>query len=131
MKENWIIPCSPKYFDVVEHFKANDSVVWKKGCAIKTGDIVYLYVGRPYGQIKFKCEVISDNVDDATLDQNKYAVMPSQIERVRYIQMKKVYEYPDGVLQLPELKANGVGQVQRQARAYKDIVEFIDSIESR
>lgn len=45
MLEKWIIPCNVKRFNVIEHFKNNDTVVWKNSFTIHAGDIVYIYLG--------------------------------------------------------------------------------------
>lgn len=35
MSENWIVPCSVKFFDVVKHFEENDTIIWRKVSALK------------------------------------------------------------------------------------------------
>ena len=74
MAENWIIPCNIKVFDVISHFKTNKRVVWKNAFTIHKGDIAYLYLGRPYGEIRYKCVVINDVVDEDLLKANSYAI---------------------------------------------------------
>lgn len=126
---HWIIPCSPKYFDVVEHFNKSDMIVWKRSSAIEIGDVVYIYVGKPYGQIKYKCTVVDDRVNKDTLSSNSYAILSRFEDNVRYVQLKKESEYANGILLLNDLKCHGVGQVQRQARAYKTTIEYIAQFE--
>lgn len=79
MIENWIVPCNTKQFDVIAHFQTHDTAVWKNSFTIKNGDIVYLYLSAPYGEIKFKCVVISDTVSEKVLSENPYAI----VERLR------------------------------------------------
>ena len=79
MIEHWIIPCNLKVFDVIAHFKANKQVVWKNSFTIKAGDIAYIYLGQPYSEIKYKCRVISNDVDDELLNKNAYAIPAKKI----------------------------------------------------
>ena len=74
MTENWIIPCNTKVFDIVSHFKTHKRVVWKNSFTICKGDITYIYIGSPYSEIRFKCVVVNDKVDDELLKQNAYAI---------------------------------------------------------
>ena len=67
MIENWIVPCNTKHFDVVDHFRKNDTVIWKNSFTIKKCDNVYIYLSLPYGEIKFRCTVISDSVSNELL----------------------------------------------------------------
>jgi len=129
MSENWIVPCSVKFYDVVEHLGDRDTIVWRKVSALKEGDIVYLYLGSPYSEIKFKCHIIEDNVDEATLKENAYAIKKSEgLRKYRYIKLKLDYTYPDGVLSLDKLREHGLGQTQTQARTDRRLQAFIDSV---
>lgn len=47
MAEHWIIPCSVKVYDIIEHFKKQNLVVWKNSFTIRKGDIAYIYIGSP------------------------------------------------------------------------------------
>jgi len=47
-------------------------------------------------------------------------------KKIKYIQIKKEYEYPEGLLSLSVLKEHGLGQVQIQARTDKRLKAYID-----
>lgn len=131
MIEKWIIPCNTKHFDVVNHFQHSDMAVWKNSFTIKRGDVVYLYLSAPYGEIRYRCTVINDEVSDEVLAANSYAIVekPSNnyfSKKIKYIQIKKEYEYPEGLLSLSVLKEHGLGQVQIQARTDKRLKAYID-----
>ena len=74
MTENWIIPCNIRFFDLIKHFEKNKRVVWKNAFTIRKGDTAYIYIGRPYGEIRYKCRVINDQVDEQMLLANSYAI---------------------------------------------------------
>lgn len=130
MSENWIIPCNTKFFDVTEHFKYQDTVVWKNAFTIHKGDTAYIYLGRPYGEIRYKCLVINDSVDEVLLLKNTYAIPAKKSnnyfsKKEKYIQLKYEYEYPAGMLTLAKLKEHGLGQVQIQARTDRRLQQYI------
>lgn len=132
MIEKWIIPCNIKRFNLIEHFKTSDTVVWKNSFTIRTGDVVYIYLGAPYGEIRYCCTVVSDAVDEETLQKNKYAIQekPSNnyfSKKIKYIQLKLECEFPTGMLTLEKLKDHGLGQVQIQARADRALRTYIES----
>lgn len=129
MVENWFVPCSVKFYDVVEHLKKNNTIVWRKVSALREGDVVYLYLSAPYSEIKYKCHIIDDNVSEETLKENTYAIKETGARRKqRYIKLQLDYTYPDGVLSLDKLRDHGLGQTQTQARTDRRLQAFIDSV---
>lgn len=132
MPENWIVPCSVKFFDVVKHFEENDTIVWRKVSAIKKGDTAYIYIGAPYSEIRYKCHIVDDDVDEKTLQSNEYAIRKTESgKRQKYIKMKLDHVYDDGELSLDKLRANGLGQTQIQARTDRRLQAFISDVDRR
>jgi len=135
MAEHWIIPCSVKVYDIIEHFKKQNLVVWKNSFTIRKGDIAYIYIGSPHSEIKFKCEVVSDSVDEKLLSENEYAIPAKKSnnyfsKKEKYIQMKLITEYPNGTFKLEDLREHGLGQVQIQARTDSRLQQYINEKES-
>lgn len=62
LKGHWLIPANPAYYDVVNMFNNSVMANWKQYNNILVGDIIYLYVGSPYKEIMFKCEVVETNI---------------------------------------------------------------------
>ena len=130
MSENWIVPCSVKFFDVVKHIEENDTIVWRKVSALKKGDTAYIYIGAPYSEIKYKCHIVDDDVDEKTLQSNEYAIRKTESgKRQKYIKMKLDHVYDDGELSLDKLRANGLGQTQIQARTDRRLQAFISNVD--
>lgn len=134
MSEKWIIPCNVKRFDVIEHFKTSDTVVWKNSFTIKRNDIVYIYLGAPYGEIRYRCLVINDCVDDELLQSNPYAIQEKNSnnyfsKKIKYIQLKLDCEFAKDTFTLSRLRENGLGQVQIQARMDRRLRTFIEKVE--
>ena len=60
--KDWLVPCNPKYHDIVHDFDHTDVIDWKQGANIRVGDTVYLYVTAPYSCIFYKTEVIAADI---------------------------------------------------------------------
>lgn len=130
--EYWLIPCNVKFFDVSKRFELYDDVVWKKDSKVKVGDVVYLYLGAPIGQIKYKCSVVREQITEDILECNTYAIRAGNRNKdnvARYMQLKFEKEYRDGILTYQELKKHGLGQVQKQARTSRVLQAYINDIE--
>ena len=101
----WLIPSNPKYYDVVSAFAAEEVIAWKQGNDnIKTGDLVYLYVGQPYSAILYKCVVEETGIP--YLGQNEHV----HIKNLMMIRRLAVYE--PSVMPLSRMKEHGVSTVR-------------------
>lgn len=60
--KEWIIPSNPKYYDSIHAFDDTDEIRWKQGRGIRTGDIVFLYIGLPVSAIMYKCVVTETDI---------------------------------------------------------------------
>lgn len=134
MSEKWIIPCNTKFFDINEHLKHNDTVVWKNSFTIKKGDVVYIYLGAPYRLIKYKGCVVSDEVSEELLDQHSYAKVEKKSnnyfsKKIKYIQIKIEGVFNDNAITYEALKDHGLGQVQIQARIPRGVLYYIQDVE--
>lgn len=133
-RENWIIPCSTKVYNVDEHFKNNKTIVWRNAFTICPGDIAYIYVGAPFSEIKYKCRVISNVIDEEQLKANAYAIPKKKVnnyfsKKDKYVELELIFTFPEHALTLANLRRHGLGQVQIQARTDRRLQEYIDSIE--
>ena len=126
MTEHWIIPCSVKKFDVVDYFTSHETIVWRRISAVQEGDIAYIYVGSPFSEVRYKCEVISDNVDEKVLSKNTYALREDR-PRSRYMQLKLIKEYSEGQYSLANLRKHGLNQTQTQARTDRKLQLYFDA----
>lgn len=64
LKDEWIIPANPKYFDVITYIESLPVFSWKQPKNINIGDTVYIYLGAPYSAILYKCKVIELDLYD-------------------------------------------------------------------
>ena len=119
----WIVPCNAKKFDIFKHLQANNEIAFKRVGALRKDDTAYIYLSSPYSEIKFRCTVINDQMSTEELDKHPYAV--DKFSANRYILIRIDEEYEHGSLPLAKLKENGLGQVQRQARADGKLLNYI------
>ena len=128
--EKWVIPCNVKAFNIFEQFEKTNTVVFKRVGAMKKGDLAYIYLALPYSEIRFKCVVVDDAINEDKKKEHAYAIDRLSYSSInRYVELELVKEYEEGTLKLTELKKNGLGQVQRQARMDRKLGEYIDGIE--
>lgn len=124
--ETWVITCNPKYYDVVGAFNALDSIHWKQSVDIKVGDIVYIYVGKPLGTIKYETKAMGVNLLSPTIDDTEYVIDGSNYENYgRYMELKLVSKFEDYLLLYNLLKDNGLKSVQGPSRVSDQLEEFI------
>lgn len=131
MKENWIIPCNIKYFDVINYLQSHDDIVFRRISAINQGDVAYIYVTSPYCEIKYRCHVVCDDVSNEELKEHLYAIPQKQSEykKSRYVKLHVDFQYENGTMCLKDLKNHGLGQVQMQARTDRHVQAYINKVE--
>lgn len=120
----WIMPCNLKYFDIVKRFEDFDYVVWKRGARIERGDTVYIYVGKPFSMIQYKCTVENPDVDEDTLKANSYARIGDIEHNRKYMKLMLEYAYEEGV-PLSKLQELGLFGVRKQTRLDRRILEYM------
>lgn len=107
----------------------HDTIVWKRSSAIHENDIVYVYVAAPLSEIKYKCEVIQEKVAIDEIMENNYAIKKdTPFKENKYMKLHLLEKFPDGILKLSDLKKNGLGQVQIQARTDRKLLAYIHEI---
>lgn len=127
MKETWIIPCNNNIFNVTEYLSKSNEIAFKQLRNIQIGDDVYLYISGDKGQIKYKGHVIETNCTESTMVNHNYAISTDFWgKRYHYFLVKIDYTVPDNLLPYTELKTNGIGQVQTQARASRLLLNYIN-----
>lgn len=132
MANQWIIPCNLSFFDIISHFEENDEMLWRATSATAEGDIVYLYVCRPYSRIMYRCHVVATNIDNHEIEASPYAqILAPSKNRRNYIRIKKDYPIADDRLSFDELKLHGLASVQSQMRLSPDLSNHIGKIISK
>ena len=127
---NWLIPCNIKLFDIAAHFTTTDEVIWKQDGRIQKGDIIYVYVGLPLSQIKYKCHVVEAQISKDELQDHKYALLGNRLnDTIKYMKLKLDFIFNNGTLCLYDLRNNGLSTVQKQIKIYEPLLTFINGEE--
>jgi predicted DNA-binding protein (MmcQ/YjbR family) len=95
---SYIVPSNISIFDVISYVEGNDRFVWyKQPKDAKVGDTVFIYVGAPYSQIMYKCEITAVNL---------------KIYSNRDMELKLLKKYKKGEYSYGFLKENGLGFIR-------------------
>lgn len=125
-KSEWILPCNINHFDIIAHFKRSDIMIWKGVPATKIDDIVYLYVGRPYSEIKYICKVIACDLDVQVIEKSTFNCLKKETKRkTNIIRIQKIIQIPKGMLCYADLKEHGLASVQSQMRVSEELSKYI------
>ena len=96
--KDWVIPANPAYWDVIHRFDNQDEIDWKQINNIEIGDYVFLYVGKPYSCILYKCQVLEKDI------KSPYPSFPTCM-RIRLVKRYKETDYPFEKLKKLDLRA--------------------------
>lgn len=123
----WIIPCNPKYYDILAAFDNLDVIEWSQSTNTTVGDTVYIYVGEKYKSIMFKCEVVAADLrgNRSTDDYPYYKELAKDLD-ARYMKLKLIEKYPVGQYPLKELKENGLASVQGRSKATVQLMKCFE-----
>lgn len=107
-KSTWIIPANPNVYDIISDFKKGDIMTWKHQSSMELGDIIYIYMTKPMGYIKYKCQIIDINEDIMTI--------------------KLIKEFDDNLLTLDLLNNYGLKSVRSPRRIPDKLNSFLETI---
>ena len=116
-KEEWLVPCNPKYYDIVNCFNDTDSIIWKQTSDIHLNDIVYLYVGKPFSKIMYKCLVVNVNIPYEYKDKN--------IKMNYVMRLKLLKRFESDCYSFDFLCTHGIKSVRGPRRLLKNISKLI------
>lgn len=89
MKNVFIFPCNPLAIDIDNLFSVGNIIMWRKPSNIACDDVVYLYIGKTLREIKYRCTVISIDVDKETQAKNQYAIPKGKLaQKCNYLLMR-------------------------------------------
>ena len=127
---DWIIPCNPKYYNVVGAFNKLSKIDWKQSSKnIAVNDIVYIYVGHPIKAIKFKCKVNKINLELIEIDDSEFVIMGDNYMNYGNHMELELLAIFDKQLTLEKLRAYGLkGSIQGPRHLDIKIKGLIDTI---
>lgn len=128
---NWIIAANIKKYDVLSAFNDNTYVDWRQNASIQVGDIVYIYVSRPYKRVMFKTVVIAVNLTlNETTQDKKYWVDQLTYDNSKvskYMRLKLVQKIDNELLTLDKIIEYGMkGAPQRATKLKIETLSYIE-----
>ena len=127
---DWIIPCNPKYYDIIGAFDKLSKIDWKQSSKnIAVDDIVYIYVARPIMAIKFKCKVNKVNLKSIEINDSEFVIIgDNYINYGNHMELELLTAY-DNELTLDELRVHGLrGNIQGPRHLDDNIKKIIATI---
>ena len=110
---DWIIPANPNYYDIIGAIEKTDTMDWKQPSSVQVGDMVYIYMAKPYSAILFQCEVVEINIPTNSKNSN-YSI--SYDMKLRLVKKYDKEKWP-----LEKLKEYGVKAIRSPRRIPKTL----------
>ena len=111
----WIIPANPEYYDVINCFNNTDTIIWKQSSDIHIGDIVYMYVAKPYSAILYKCLVEETDIP--------YEFRNKNLSMNRVMRLSLLKRYKENKYTFEYLNSIGIRAIRGPRRINKQISE--------
>ena len=111
-RQAWLIPASPKMYDVGRGFRTHgNSLDWHQRADVRAGDLVFIYMTAPVSSIIYVCEVKKAGIVDE--------------EGVRRMRLYLVKEFEPGRYPLSMMREYGITGVRGVRRMTEELAEVI------
>ena len=128
----WIVPSNDNTFRIGDAVKSQDGLVdWRQSNNFAVGDIVFIYISKPYHSIRYRMEVIKVKIEDGDqYDQERFWTDKDTyydgIGFYKYVRFKLLEEYTDDILSLHHLHEHGLkGNLQGVQGCPEVLLEFL------
>lgn len=126
MMQRWILPCNNSIYNVVQHFKQTDTLFWRVTSATNIDDIVYIYVGKPYSEIMFKCHIKEVNIAEEIIKNSKVAFLTLRKSKKKYARICLDEAYLSKSFPYSELIKHGLKSVQSQMQVSEELINYLE-----
>lgn len=117
VKNAWLVPANPNYFDIIHAFDDTDEIIWKQTASIKCGDIIYLYIGAPYSKIMYKCVTTKTDIPYNYKNKNLKVNKAMTIKLLKKYQDEFTYKV---------LKNYGISSIRSQRKIKGALLKELD-----
>lgn len=129
----WLISANPNMFDHDAAFRKWGYCDWIQFGNFDIGDTVYLYASKQCGYIKFKTEVIKNNMKFEQIDKDDSLWLDThdlKRQEAKYSRLKLVKRIDDNKLTLNRLRLHGLKNApQRSKKLDGELLKYIESNE--
>lgn len=128
--ESWIIPCNCEKYDVIKAFTKYKELDWhltQQTKNIGKGDIVYIYVGKPFSRLMYKCEVVKTDLDKREIDDSEFVKVPQELWEGKGFRIRLLDKLDGLNLSLEDLNDHGVkGRIQGARKLENQALNHIE-----
>lgn len=125
---DYVISCNLDKFDLIKHFENSKTVIWKQTKPCKKGDYVYVYVGRPYSRLFYRCVVTQADIQQCPEESAFYKDKPGRIKNPKYMELTVDKMLPELGLSLVELQKNGLKTVQCTTQVSNELRNYLNCV---
>ncbi len=129
----WLISANPNMFDHDAAFRKWGYCDWIQFGNFEVGDTVCLYASKQCGYIKFKTEVIKNNMRFEQIDKDDSLWLDThdlKRQEAKYSRLKLVKRIDDNKLTLNRLRLHGLKNApQRSKKLEGELLDYIKSNE--
>lgn len=115
--KKWIIPANPQYFDLDHAFQQTDVIHWKQTAKMQVGDIVYMYYGAPFSQVRYLCRVVAVDIP---------ADIYGKVRIKKMMKIQKLYMYQGNKIDRKVLRKFGVVSVRGPRYIPEELIREIE-----
>jgi len=128
----WIVPSNDSTFRIGDAIEAQGGLVdWRQSNNFAVGDIVFIYISKPFHSIRYKMEVVKVKIDiDAHIGQERFwtdkATYYSGLGKYQYVRFKLLEAYTDDIMSLHHMHEHGLkGNLQGVQSCPTELQEFL------
>ena len=125
---SWCICCNVQMFDIVGAVNDDKGFYWRKNVSIQKGDVVYIYVSRPYSKIMYKAIVVEDKLDKLVMKKLKKYLKVSyeDLKEGTYMQIKILGEFVGQKTHFNFVTKEGLNTIQGPSKLKEDILNYLE-----
>ena len=124
----WIIICNPKEYNIEAAFKDLSEIDWRQSTNIKPDDIVFIYVGKPFQAIKYKCLVKTVDLPYGNTDDSKFIIDSDLSNNYgRYMRLILIDSYNNPALRYNNLILHGLHSVRGPSKVSIELHNYIEN----
>ena len=130
----WIVPSNNKRFKLTDFLQKHEYVDWKQGrYKFQKGDIVFIYSSLPEAKIRYKMEIVADNIpyvesikdEEYWEDKDEFR---AGISQNKYCRFRIIKEINNEELSLGRLLKHGLKKApQSPLSPSKELLDYINS----
>lgn len=122
----WIITCNLKYYDINGAFRKFSKIDWKQRNNINVGDIVYIYITKPYSSIMYKCLANKVNLPSVGINDSEFNLEGSGYgDYGRYMELEFLSKYDKNQFPMDILMKNGLKTVRGPSKVTPKLSKYI------